>query len=143
MMSIVEAIDRTYKYALGKEWDTLYWAIDLHGTVLEANYKDEGIERVFFPYAKEVLQLLTQRKDTRLIMFTSTTQEKIDEYTKLFIDNNIVFDYVNCNPEVENTRYASFIDKFYFNVMLEDKAGFAPEDWILIKNYIGNMPELK
>lgn len=144
MSNIINALDRTYKYAIHKKWDTLYWAIDLHGTILYANYKDDSIERQFYPLAKETLQLLTERTDTRLIMFTSTTKDKIQEYTKMFNDNNIFFDYVNCNPEVEATKYASFKDKFYFNVMLEDKAGFEPEeDWADIYDFISEQRLLK
>ena len=30
-MSIVRAIQTAYETARGRKWDTIYWAVDLHG----------------------------------------------------------------------------------------------------------------
>ena len=36
------------------------------------------------------------------------------------------------------------MQKFYFNVLLDDKAGFNPEhDWELIDYHLSNIPKLK
>ena len=45
----------------------------------------------------------------------------------------------NFNPAIENTKTSCFDDKFYFSVLLDDKAGFDPDtDWKLIYDYLKN-----
>jgi hypothetical protein len=45
-------------------------------------------------------------------------------------DNWINIDYINSNPDVVNTEYGDFSRKPYFNIIIDDKAGFEPEtDW--------------
>lgn len=135
MSSIVEAIKRTYKWADAHD-PTVYWAIDIHGTVLKPTYSDNGIATEFFPYAKEVLQMLSANTNNVLIMYTSSRPLTVNKYADFFSDNGITFKYWNSNPEVENKGHGYFTEKFYFNVMLEDKAGFDPEhDWQAILEF--------
>ena len=43
----------------------------------------------------------------------------------------------NFNPTIENTQTGCFDDKFYFSILLDDKAGFDPDtDWKLIYEYL-------
>lgn len=37
--------------------------------------------------------------------------------------------YANENPEVGNTATGNFDRKFYFSVVVDDKAGFDPSEW--------------
>ena len=46
-----------------------------------------------------------------------------------FGESYMVFDYFNENPEVKNTATGDFSMKIYFNVMIDDKAGFEKSDW--------------
>jgi len=48
----------------------------------------------------------------------------------------INFDFVNKNPSENNTSYADFSKKFYFNILLDDKAFFEPSDWVEISEWI-------
>lgn len=46
-------------------------------------------------------------------------------------------DYINSNPEVTDKHYADYSLKFYINLILDDKAGFLPEeDWRALKGYL-------
>ena len=43
----------------------------------------------------------------------------------------VSFDFFNENPLCESTELCNFKDKFYFNVLIDDKAGFDGESgWI-------------
>ena len=54
----------------------------------------------------------------------------------------IEFDYINENPECKDTALCSFAQKFFFDILLEDKAGFVGEtDWIEIQDALIRMGE--
>jgi hypothetical protein len=134
---IVDYIDNMFKNSFKKQWYETYFAIDVHGTILIPDYnkskKDNDV--IFYPYAKETLQLLTKRDDIKLIMFTSSYPDEIDFYNNAFKSNNINFDYINQNPEIDSKKgnFGFYDNKFYFNILLDDKAGFRPDvDWKLI-----------
>jgi hypothetical protein len=120
-----------------KEWFTTYFVIDIHNTIILPDHvKDSKLVR-YFPYAKETLQILTNRKDIKLIISTSSSPEQIDIYIDRFKSDDIIFDYVNKNPEISSERgnFGYYKDKYYFNVMIEDKAGFdANIEWIALYN---------
>ena len=116
-------------------WDRLYWAIDIHDTIVEGNYSSDELATKYFPDAKETLQMLTKRADCVLILFTCCHQNEIDQYLEFFKKDGIEFKYVNSNPEVPNTTLGCFDQKFYTNLYLEDKAGFDGEtDWSEVKS---------
>ncbi|MCK9574652.1 MAG: hypothetical protein M0R51_01595 [Clostridia bacterium] len=116
-------------HAEEKEWFETYWCIDIHGTVSYPDYRK--IEPIidYYPYAKEVLQLLSERKDIILIMYTSSYPSEIAVYTKQFNNDGIKFNYVNENPEISvaHGSFGHYTQKLYFNVLFDDKAGFDPE----------------
>jgi len=126
---------KTFARAIKHDWNTLYWAVDIHDTTLEATYDKDVLPTKFFPLAKEVLQRISKRKDSVLIMFTCSHAPEIEQYLKFFKENEINFKYVNENPEVCNIPGLGCFDKkWYFNFLLEDKAFFQPErDWPEIK----------
>lgn len=125
----------------------LYVAVDAHGTIIRPSKKtvmeiadggrtprevvySYGVtpEFEFYPYAKEVLQRLTDSPHVKMILWTSTQ----DTYSliKEFERNGIRVYDLNQNPDFQVTPYADFSKKFYFDVLLDDKAGFDPEaDW--------------
>ena len=110
-------------------WDTLYWAIDIHDTIVKANYSADELPKDFFPLAKETLQRISNRKDCCLVLFTCSYPHETEKYKAFFQEHGIEFKYVNENPEAKNTAFGHFEKKFYFNFLLDDKAGFLPEDW--------------
>jgi hypothetical protein len=138
-MCVIHAIEKAFKIKEERNWDKLYYAVDLHGTVLVPNYKAGDIPKEAYPYAIEVLRLLTERKDATLILYTCSYPHEIEEYLEYFENSGVKFDYTNSNPEVQTKDggWGYFEDKFYFNVLFEDKASFNPDkDWGVIYYYL-------
>jgi hypothetical protein len=134
---ITRAIETCLKLAKEKGWNKTFWAFDIHGTILKPNYRRDEISREFYPGACEVLQLLGKRSDIVKILYTCSYPHEIKQYIEYFAQNNIYFDYINLNPEVADGGYGYYQDKFYFNVLFDDKAGFDGEtDWGKIKSLI-------
>jgi hypothetical protein len=143
-MSILRAIQKNHFDALIKHptWGFTYWFCDIHSSIVIPNYNNNKIPTEFYPYAKEVLQMLSKRDDVVLALYTCSHPHEQEEYIKFFKENDIDFKYVNKNPEVKtnNNGYGYYEDKPYFNVLIEDKAGFDAEvDWLEIKNYFNNL----
>ena len=139
---MVDWIDKMFKHARLKQWYETFWAFDIHGTVLIPTFRKSSMDSEFYPWAKETLQLISKRKDIIMIMYTSSYPEEIEHYQKLLKKNNIHFDYINENPDVTSNlgNFGDYDKKFYFNVLMEDKAGFDPEtEWYqifsLLKKY--------
>lgn len=138
MSSIVEAIKRTHKWADDNNWPIVYWAIDLHGTVFKPNYNRDA-HNEFYPNARDCLRYLSEDDNNVLIISSSSWPDDLHEHAARFFDQAIYFKYINENPEVETDLrgHGYYYDKFYFNVMLEDKAGFDPDtDWKDILEYM-------
>jgi len=66
-------------------------------------------------------------------LYTCSHPGEIEKYLAYFESHGIKFTHVNKNPETPNTAFGFFEHKFYFNFLLDDKAGFdATEDWATI-----------
>jgi hypothetical protein len=127
---ITKAIRNCLVTAKERGWEKTYWAFDIHGTILRPTYQVGVISTEFYPFAKEVLQRLSTRKDIVRILYTCSYPNEITEYLKYFRAHQIYFDQVNENPDVCTGAYGYYTRKFYFNVLFEDKAGFDPlTDW--------------
>ena len=135
-------IKRAYDMKQIRGWDTMFWAIDFHSTMCKAEYKLNQ-EFEFYPLAKEVLQFLSKQEDICLILYTCSHGPEIYRMQQFLKYENIIFKYVNCNPEVPDTALGNYTDKFYFNILLEDKSGFEPKDWFDIKTLLENIYEVK
>ncbi len=139
-------IERAFKQKKERNWEKLYFCVDLHETVLEGKYNKFNIGANLYPYAQEVLTYLYSRKDIVLILWTSSHDDAIKEIAqRLDTEYGIKFHYINENPEVSNTELCDFSKKFYFNVLLDDKAGFSGEDgdWKLIRDELIKIGEWK
>ncbi len=127
---ITHTISNCIANARTKGWDKTYWAFDIHGTILKPTYESGKTSTEFYPYAKEVMQLLSRQRNVVRILYTCSYPQEIEQYLKFFEGHGIRLDYVNDNPEVCAGAYGHYQDKFYFNVLFEDKAGFNPlTDW--------------
>ena len=127
---ITRAIENCLRLAREKKWNKTYWAFDIHGTILKPNYQRNEISKEFYPFAQEVMRLLGKRDDIVKILYTCSYPNEIEQYIDYFAAHGIHFDYINTNPEVANGGYGYYQDKFYFNVLMDDKAGFDGEqDW--------------
>ncbi len=134
---ITRAIENCLRAAKERGWTKTYWAFDIHGTLLKSNFRRDDISTEFYPGAIEVMQLLSKQKDIVKILYTCSYPHEIDQYLELFKKHDIHFDYVNQNPEVADGGYGYYQNKFYFNVLMDDKAGFDGEtDWLVIKKII-------
>ena len=131
-MGIKKAFDAAFIRMREKNWEKIYVVVDIHDTILRACYDDEETYD-YLPSAKQALQMMSLRKDICLILWSSSHRDKLMEYTRHFLDDGIRFDYINENPEVDNTRLQSFEEKLYMNVGLDDKFGFDGEtDWKIV-----------
>jgi hypothetical protein len=134
---IIRAIENAFRHAKDRGWTKTYWAFDIHGTLLKPNHRRDEIATEFYPLAIEVMQMLSKRTDIVRILYTCSYPLEIDQYLELFRANGIHFHYVNTNPEVADGGYGYYKEKFYFNVLFEDKAGFSGEtDWIVVKDVL-------
>lgn len=129
---LIDYIKRVFKEREEKKYEYIYIAVDIHNSIFQPCFdKEETFQ--YFDYAKEVLQILSQLKFVKLILWTSTYKEKIDLYISHFEENNIHFSFVNENPMVKNGSFACFDSKFYCDIGIDDKFGFnAENEWKLI-----------
>ena len=100
-------------------WDRLYVAIDLHATLIKP-FQDT---MEFYPCAVEVMKWFNSRPDFRVILWTSSYHQEIRSFVRVLVENGICIDYVNNNSTEKNSKWACFDNKFYFNILLDDKAG--------------------
>jgi len=134
---IIDFIQKMFKHSFSKEWYETYWAFDLHGTIIKPTYK--GTEVIYYPHAKETLQILTKRPDIKMILWTSSFPNEIKEYIDRFEKDGIHFDAVNENPGIssKNGNFGYYENKFYFNVLFDDKAGFDPNtEWYQVLDFL-------
>lgn len=127
-MSILRAIDRAYDVLIQRNWDTIYWCVDLHGTVLESSY-DSGEIHFISQEIADTLAYISGLPETCLILWSSITAADELKIRKLFADKGIKVDFVNENPLIDNTITGNFDRKFYFSILVDDKAGFCPSEW--------------
>ncbi len=136
-------IERAFKIKKERDWHSMYWAIDLHDTIFKGKYsKWQAIE--FYPHAQEVLMKLSESPNVLILYSSSYVSTLHHVKMHLFQHHNIKFKYINENPEYVGTDYADFSKKFYFNILLDDKAGFEGEkDWLTVKNELIRIGEWK
>jgi hypothetical protein len=135
-MSALDAVRTAECLFYHRQWDIMYWAVDLHGTLLHSSYDNTDLTPQYYPHAKETMALLSREPRFKFILYTCSYEENIKELIRLMGEDCIRFDFINDNPEAENTKYGDFRKKPYFNVLLDDKAGFDPHtEWLEIFNF--------
>lgn len=131
--------DRAFEAMERKGWDNITVAVDLHDTVFKSTYSEEVSEE-FYPYAKETLQLMSEHPQIKMYMFTCTPSKIRRKYRKFLLENNIVMsthpkDVMN-SMRIKENAFQAYDTKPYYNVLLDDKAGFDPDqDWIFLLTY--------
>jgi hypothetical protein len=126
---IKKAIHRAYQTMRSRNWDTIYWAIDLHGVCLKSNY-DNGGYTFINQTVVDGLQAITARKESKIILWSSCHDHEKTAIVDFFGQHGIMVHYFNENPDEKNTKTGCFDQKFYFSILLDDKAGFDPDvDW--------------
>ena len=132
MKSIKDIIKHTFEQKEIRKWNKIYWAIDLHDTVITGKYNrfNEGAE--IFAHAKEVLDYLYNSDVHQTILWTSSWNDACQDILKRY---DLKFNYFNENPECKSTDMCDFNSKFYFNILLDDKSGWVGStDWTELKN---------
>lgn len=129
-------IEKVFNGLNNGSFKCIYIMVDVHNTILKPTFdKKETFE--YFPYAKETLKLLSEKENIKLIMWTSSYDEKIQMYLKHFEENGIIFNFVNENKEYGNVSFACFDTKFYYDIGIDDKFGFdAEHDWKEIYTFL-------
>lgn len=134
MKKITDLFDAAYTTKNARGWEKIFVAVDIHETIMEPTWSDQRSHQ-YYPYAKETLQMMSKMPDICLIQWSSSSRDNNLHYNMEFSKDEIEFDHINENPEVPSTSYADFSKKFYMNVILDDKAGFEPKDWIELYAY--------
>jgi len=138
--AILVWIKKMFKHTSNKKWNKTYWAFDIHGVISKPDYRRDKKQINYYKYAKETLQLISKEyKNIVMIVFSSSYPKELKIYLNTFEKDNINFKYVNENPEIDSDKgdFGYYKEKFYFNVLFEDKAGFDPEtDWKAIYEYL-------
>lgn len=122
-------------YKPKRGWKTIYWLVDVHGVIIPGSWHKENDFQFIDNWCPRVLRWISEQPDHRLILWTSSYKEELNKLGDWLFSRGITVDYINCNPEEKNTVYADFSFKPYFNILLDDKAGFDPKiDWQIIHN---------
>lgn len=133
-----------------RNWKTIYWMVDVHGVIIPGSWKTKMVgdnlpENDFHfiaPECKEVLQWISKRDDQKLILWTSSYERELLNLYEWLKSHDIWVADFNMNPFEENTDYADFSKKPYFNILIDDKAGFEPEkDWAAVKQELIDIGE--
>ncbi len=136
------AIRKAFARKRDKRYPFVYWAIDLHDTIIRSTYSSHEESKETYPHSLEVLRKLSESKVAILILWTSSYEEKMIPVMKWLRELGVSFTYFNENPECGNTTYGDFRRKFFYDVMLDDRAGFNPEtDWLVVKNTLIELGE--
>jgi hypothetical protein len=91
----------------------------------------------FYPYAIKTLRLISDNSKNKIILWTSSHVLSVWRVIASLNDEGIKLHYINENPDYAVTEICDFTKKFYFDILLDDKAGFEAEsDWKVIYNYI-------
>jgi hypothetical protein len=131
-------IENAFKLKKERNWKTIYVAVDAHGVLIKPYH--DCIE--FYPVAIEVMKWFSDRGDFKIILWSSSYHKENFELVFQLATNGVVIDFVNENPAEQNSAKACFDKKFYFNILLDDKAGFDPlTDWALIKQELIRLNE--
>lgn len=137
MKSWTQIIQHVQHQKIERKWQKLYWCIDLHDTIITGTYNRFNDGAVIYPYAKQTLDYLFNSPEHYTILWTSSYLTSIQDVVQRF---DLNFNAINCNPECPSTQLCDFQYKFYFNFLLDDKAGFdGNKDWQEIYESLTNV----
>lgn len=144
MKSIFQIFKEQFDLKKAKNWEVLSITVDWHDTIMPSTYikKNRFGDYPYYPHCLEALKKLSDRKDIHLVLFTSS----YPKYYQYLLDDleskGIHIHSVNSNPDEKDTETGDFSKKFYYNILLDDRAGFNPEtDWEEISRIIDSFPQ--
>ena len=137
-------IERTFTSKETRRWKTVFVCVDVHDVILEGKYKLMNDGANYMPNCLRVLRNWSSREDMVLILWTSSKPEPTKKILNDLEKEGVHFKYVNENPDCPDDALCDFGKKFYFNILLDDKAGFSREtDWFLIENELKRIGQWK
>lgn len=142
---IQKAVKRAFEKARQRGWKKLYFAFDIHDTIIKSNYDKSVLPTEIFVEAEYILKTISKRKDIIMILYSCSHPEELEKYVEFFKTKEIYFDHVNENPSImtDHKGYGNYDKKMYFDVLIDDKAGFDPEiDWFSLNNVLIYQQEL-
>ena len=138
MKTWTQMIADVHRQKRERDWTHLYWCIDLHDTIITGKYNRFNQGATLFPYAKETLDFLYKTNENIIILWSSSYTDAMIDIVDRF---DLKFHHFNANPECPSNNLCDFRNKFYFNFLLDDKAGFDPHnDWREIYETLTNPP---
>jgi len=141
MSDIRKTFRQAFKRKAEKGWNCIYILVDLHGTILKPCYESPETYS-YYPWAIETLQKMSKRKDIKIILWSCSYPEDLKEHINRFGRQDVYFSDIGQNRFELNTGFQCFDQKPYFNVGLDDKFGFNPEeDWEEIYKLLGEYEE--
>lgn len=142
-MSIVKSVAKAYAVMQARNWDTIYWAVDLHGVCLKSNYQTGSYEWIN-EAAKRALKVISSLPESKIILWSSVHTEEMGKILCFFAKEDITVRDFNNNRFEKSNDVSCFEEKFYFSVLLDDKAGFDPDtDWDAIVYYLQTQQSAK
>lgn len=136
MLTITQLFDKEFQKMKSRNWSHIYVVLDIHDTVFKSTYENNA-PLLPYKYCIEALQKLSKRSDINLIYWSSTAGNEQLRHIDTLAEDMIIFQDFNKNDKEPSTEYSNFDKKFYMNVILDDKAGFDPEnDWEELFNYL-------
>lgn len=73
----------------------------VNGTIIKPNRIVGNTDIEYYPYAKETLQLISNRSDLDLNIYTCSHDHEVIEYQNKFKEDGIIFKYVNENQDAK------------------------------------------
>jgi len=139
---ITVAFEKAFERMAIQEWPFIYISVDLHETICHGHHYS-GQQIKFYPYTIDCLQFLLKHPLFKVGLYTCTRDEYLKPYFDALKVEGVIFDYINDSPVTEPTALASFEKKPYFNVLVDDKAGFdATVEWEVLLFYLMSKTQL-
>ena len=137
-------ISHAFHKVQSRNWPFVYFAIDVHDTIFKGTYKKDNEGKQFYPWAEQVLRNLSKNPKIKLLIYTSSHEQPARDVIKWLESHDIKIYALNDNPDHTGTHLCDFSKKFYFDILLEDKAGFEGwHDWFLIMKELQRIGEWK
>ena len=132
---ILRAVKNAYdKHS--EKYPHIFWKIDLHGVCLRSSYQSgeyEWINDQVVPALKEIMKC----PHSKIILWSSCYDHEQQKIIEFFNKSGVRVDFFNENPMFANTEYGCFDQKFYFSILIDDKAGFDPDtEWKMIHDFL-------
>ena len=117
-MSVIKSIERAYSLLEERNWDTVYWCIDLHGTCIKSNYDNCNYEFINED-VKKTLQLISKLKESVIVLWSSCYNDIKPDIFPFFNENNIRVCYFNENPDVYKEHLSCYLNESHQICLLQ------------------------